>query len=71
MDVVEITMSSYELFGSKGQFIMPTDEQVASMDAPTRERLMHVQAAYSANALADSDLKRAQDRGRGLGFRAS
>jgi hypothetical protein len=34
-----------ELFNSKGQFVMPTAEQIAELDAPTQQRFAAVQAA--------------------------
>jgi hypothetical protein len=45
-------MSTIELFDSKGRFVMPSAEAIATLDAETQERFRAVQeaAAVSENA---------------------
>jgi hypothetical protein len=43
----------YEPFNSRGEIVLPTEEQLAGFDAPTRERVQSVLDAHAA--LADSE----------------
>jgi hypothetical protein len=52
----------FEIFDSRGHFVMPTEEQAATLDDAARERLDTVKVAYEASAQADADLKAAQDQ---------
>jgi hypothetical protein len=55
------TQLGFEIFDSRGHFVMPTEEQAATLDDAARERLDTVKVAYEASAQADADLKAAQD----------
>jgi chromosome segregation ATPase len=55
-------VKNYEPFDSKGQIIMPTDEQLAQMDDATRERVQHVLTAHAA--LAESEKHAADHQAR-------
>jgi hypothetical protein len=51
-----------ELFNSKGQFVMPTAEQIAELDAPTQKRFAAVQAAATLLENA-TDVRKAAEQG--------
>lgn len=52
----------FELFNGRGEFVMPSEEQIAALDQPTRERWQAVRDAATDSEAADAALKAAQDR---------
>jgi uncharacterized caspase-like protein len=53
-------MVDLELFDSRGAFVMPSEEQINALDAPTRERWAAVRDAAADSEAADAALKAAE-----------
>lgn len=55
-------MSDLELFDGLGRYKHPSEEQIAALDEPTRERWAKVRDAAAESEAIDADLKAAQQR---------
>ena len=56
----------FELFDKHGQFVHPTEEQIASLDPATRERWASVRDAYAVSKEIDDALAASNERITGL-----